>query len=340
VIASGAVLAFGGVPGDPEMTPEEIAAVVEVAHRHGLRVAAHAHGARSIREAILAGADTIEHASLIDDQGIALARDHHVALSMDIYDGDYIDTVGREEKWPEEFLRKNVETTEAQRQGFTRAHAAGVPLVFGTLRKQGGISRNTAVVALPDGSYSLYDKRFLVPFGEHIPLADWIPVLRNRVAGMSHLKAGEAPPLVELAGLTAHLSICYEAIFPQAVARDAVGADLLLNLTNDEWFGPVGAPEMHLMAQTFRAIENRRPLVRVTNTGISAWVDLRGRVQARSPLNVATQGQWQVPLAASWSLFALAPWAVTVGLWLVGLALALPWRRRGTIAKKAAKTIS
>ncbi len=132
VIASGAVLAFGGVPGDPEMTPEEIAAVVEVAHRHGLKVSAHAHGARSIREAILAGADTIEHASLIDAPAIELARQHSVALSMDVYNGDYIDTAGREQGWPEEFLRKNVETTEAQRQGFTQAHAAGVPIVYGT----------------------------------------------------------------------------------------------------------------------------------------------------------------------------------------------------------------
>jgi imidazolonepropionase-like amidohydrolase len=132
VIASGAVLAYGGVPGEPEMTPAEIAAVVEVAHAHGLKVAAHAHGAQSIREAILAGADTIEHASLIDDEGIALARQHDVALSMDVYNGDYIDTAGREQGWPEEFLRKNIETTEAQRQGFTRAHAAGVPIVYGT----------------------------------------------------------------------------------------------------------------------------------------------------------------------------------------------------------------
>jgi imidazolonepropionase-like amidohydrolase len=132
VIASGAVLAYGGVPGEPEMTPAEIAAVVEVAHAHGLRVAAHAHGARSIREAILAGADTIEHASLIDDEAIALARRHDVALSMDVYNGDYIDTAGRAQGWPDEFLRKNIETTEAQRQGFTRAHAAGVPIVYGT----------------------------------------------------------------------------------------------------------------------------------------------------------------------------------------------------------------
>jgi len=132
VIASGAVLAYGGVPGEPEMTPEEIAAVVEVAHAHGLKVSAHAHGARSIREAILAGADTIEHASLIDDEGIALARAHDVALSMDVYNGDYIDTAGRAQGWPEEFLRKNLETTEAQRQGFAKAHAAGVPIVYGT----------------------------------------------------------------------------------------------------------------------------------------------------------------------------------------------------------------
>ncbi|MEZ5531699.1 MAG: amidohydrolase family protein [Steroidobacteraceae bacterium] len=132
VIASGAVLAFGGVPGEPEMTPEEIAAVTAVAHAAGRKVAAHAHGARSIREAILAGADTIEHASLIDDEGIALAKAHGVALSMDVYNGDYIDSEGRRLGWPAEFLRKNAETTEAQRQGFTRAHAAGVAIVYGT----------------------------------------------------------------------------------------------------------------------------------------------------------------------------------------------------------------
>jgi imidazolonepropionase-like amidohydrolase len=132
VIASGAVLAYGGVPGEPEMTPDEIRAVVEVGHRAGLKVTAHAHGARSIREAILAGVDSIEHASLIDDEGIALARERGVALSMDVYNGSYIDTEGRRQGWPEEFLVKNLETTEAQRQGFARAHRAGVTIVYGT----------------------------------------------------------------------------------------------------------------------------------------------------------------------------------------------------------------
>jgi imidazolonepropionase-like amidohydrolase len=133
VIASGAVLAYGGVPGAPEMTQEEIAAVVEVAHANGKKVAAHAHGAESIRMAIAAGADTIEHASYLDDANIADALMRgNVALSLDIYTGDYIDTEGRRMQWPEEFLRKNVETTEVQRQAFTKAVKAGVPIVFGT----------------------------------------------------------------------------------------------------------------------------------------------------------------------------------------------------------------
>lgn len=132
VIASGAVLAYGGVPGSPEMTPEEIAAVVEVGHAAGIKITAHAHGAESIKNAILAGADSIEHASLADDEAITLALEHDVAFSMDIYNGTYIASVGREEGWPEEFLRKNDETTEAQRQVFSKAVAAGVPIIYGT----------------------------------------------------------------------------------------------------------------------------------------------------------------------------------------------------------------
>src|SRR5690606_18625682 len=93
---------------------------------------AHAHGARSIKEAILAGVDSIEHASLADDEAIALAAEHDVAFSMDVYNGDYIDTVGRAQGWPEEFLRKNLETVETQREAFTKAYRAGVPITYGT----------------------------------------------------------------------------------------------------------------------------------------------------------------------------------------------------------------
>lgn len=132
VIASGAVLAYGGVPGDPEMTYEELLAVVEVAHANGLKVAAHAHGAQSIKDAIRAGADTIEHATYIDEEGIALAIEHDVALIMDIGAGDWMIEQGRKQGWVEEFLRKTIETTQVQRESFRRAHEAGVPLAFGT----------------------------------------------------------------------------------------------------------------------------------------------------------------------------------------------------------------
>jgi imidazolonepropionase-like amidohydrolase len=132
IIASGAVLAYGGVPGEPEMTRQEIEAVTEVGRDAGLRVAAHAHGAQSIRDAILAGADTIEHASFIDDEGIRLAIENDVALVMDIGPGDWMIEEGRKQGWVEEFLRKTIETTQVQRENFARAHEAGATIVFGT----------------------------------------------------------------------------------------------------------------------------------------------------------------------------------------------------------------
>jgi len=103
-----------------------------VAHAAGITVTAHAHGAQSVKDAINAGVDSIEHASLVDDEGIRLAVEHNVAFSMDIYNGDWIEVEYRKQNFPEEFLRKNNETTLAQRQNFTKAHAAGVTIVFGT----------------------------------------------------------------------------------------------------------------------------------------------------------------------------------------------------------------
>jgi imidazolonepropionase-like amidohydrolase len=131
-IASGAVLAYGGVPGEPEMTPQDLEAVAEVARVEGIRLAAHAHGAQSIKESILAGAGTIEHATYIDDEGIRLAIENDVALSMDIGAGDWMIEEGRKQGWEEEFLRKTLETTDIQRENFRKAHAAGATIVFGT----------------------------------------------------------------------------------------------------------------------------------------------------------------------------------------------------------------
>jgi imidazolonepropionase-like amidohydrolase len=132
VIATGAVLALGTKPGVSEYTEAEIRAAVEQAAEYGAFVAAHAHGAEGIKRAVRAGVRSIEHGSLIDDEGIALMKEHGTWLVADIYNGDYIATVGREQKWPEDYLRKNHETTEAQRIGFRKAVAAGVKIAYGT----------------------------------------------------------------------------------------------------------------------------------------------------------------------------------------------------------------
>jgi imidazolonepropionase-like amidohydrolase len=132
LIATGAVLAEGTEPGAIELTAGEIAAAVGVARQYGSYATAHAHGAAGIREAIRAGARSIEHASLIDDEGIHMARDAGTWLVMDIYNGDFIEEVGTRDGWPADMLRKNEETTDAQRDGFTRAVRAGVRIAYGT----------------------------------------------------------------------------------------------------------------------------------------------------------------------------------------------------------------
>lgn len=132
LMATGAVLAIGTEPGEPELTEAEMRAAVEVAKTRGSYATAHGHGAEGIKAAIRAGVRSIEHASLIDEEGLLLAREKGVWLVMDIYNGDYIDEVGTAEGWPEEYLRKNRETTQIQRDNFRRAVELGVPLAFGT----------------------------------------------------------------------------------------------------------------------------------------------------------------------------------------------------------------
>lgn len=131
-IATGAVLAMGTEPGAPELTEDQLRAVVKVAHARGKRVTAHAHGAQGIRNAINAGVDSIEHASLADEEALQLAKARGTWLAMDIYNGDYIDEIGTKEGWPEEYLRKNRETTETQRAAFRRAVQLGVKIGFAT----------------------------------------------------------------------------------------------------------------------------------------------------------------------------------------------------------------
>jgi imidazolonepropionase-like amidohydrolase len=132
VIATGAVFTAGTIPTTPEYTEEEIRAAVEEAAKVGTFVAAHAHGAEGIKNAVRAGVRTIEHGSFLDDEGIQLMLKHGTWLVADIYNGDYTEEVGTRDGWPEEILRKNRETTDTQRQNFAKAVKAGVRIGFGT----------------------------------------------------------------------------------------------------------------------------------------------------------------------------------------------------------------
>lgn len=132
IAASGGVLSKGDAPGAPQYTEAEIAAIVTEAHRGGRRVAAHAHGTVSIKEAIRAGVDTIEHASLIDDEGIRLAKERGTWLVMDIYNDDFLLAEGIKAGILPEYIEKERLIGRRQRESFRKAHAAGVKLAFGT----------------------------------------------------------------------------------------------------------------------------------------------------------------------------------------------------------------
>jgi imidazolonepropionase-like amidohydrolase len=132
ICATGGVFSRNTEPGQQQMTYADMKAVADEAHMWGLKVAAHAHGASGIRDAIRAGVDTIEHASLIDDEGIRLAKQYGTWLSMDIYNTDYTQTEGKKNGVLEDNLRKDREIADLQRENFRRAHQAGAKMVFGT----------------------------------------------------------------------------------------------------------------------------------------------------------------------------------------------------------------
>jgi imidazolonepropionase-like amidohydrolase len=130
ICATGGVFSHGDTPGAQQLTLEEIKAIVEEAHRTGLKVAAHAHGADGIKAAILGGVDTIEHASLVDDEGIKLAVQKGAFFGMDIYNTDYTQAEGAKNGVLPENLKKDRDIGEIQRENFRKALKAGVKMIF------------------------------------------------------------------------------------------------------------------------------------------------------------------------------------------------------------------
>jgi len=132
ICASGGVLSKGDQPGTPQYTLEEMQAIAEEAHKLGRKVAAHAHGTQSIKDAVGAGIDSIEHSSLIDDEGIALAKQHGTYLVFDIYNDDYILQEGSKAGMLPESIEKEKKIGRLQRENFRHAYRSGAKLAYGT----------------------------------------------------------------------------------------------------------------------------------------------------------------------------------------------------------------
>ncbi|HLH39660.1 MAG TPA: amidohydrolase family protein [Bryobacteraceae bacterium] len=132
VCASGGVMSKGDQPGTPQYSLEELQAIAAEAHKLGRKTAAHAHGAQSIKDAIRAGIDSVEHSSLIDEEGIALARQHGTFLVFDIYNDDYILAEGAKAGMLSESIEKEKQVGKLQRENFRKAYLAGAKIAFGT----------------------------------------------------------------------------------------------------------------------------------------------------------------------------------------------------------------
>lgn len=155
-----------------------------------------------------------------------------------------------------------------------------------------------------------YDKEHLVPFGEYMPFAEWLP-FQKLVSGIGDFAPGRNETRLAAGGFVLGALICYEAIFA-GLAQDRVsqGANLLVNVSNDAWFGDTSAPPQHLQLAALRAIEQGRWMVRGTNTGISAFIDPLGRIKEAGPQFADVAAVGQVHLRTEPTLFHRLYWAL------------------------------
>ncbi|CAJ0869050.1 hypothetical protein AMST5_02102 [freshwater sediment metagenome] len=213
----------------------------------------------------------------------------------------------------------------------------GKILITGAARVEGDVGGrrgkifNAIQVLQGDRVVAFYDKMHLVPFGEYLPFENLL-----RPLGVSQLvpgtwDRGEGPRALAAPGLPRIAPlVCYEAVFPgEATAEtdEKSRPQLLLNVTNDGWFGQTTGPYQHFAQARLRAIEEGLPLIRVANTGISAIVDPYGRIIESLPLGVEGVIDGPLPLAAPVTFFARKGWIVFPILWTLALALAVMGRR-------------
>jgi apolipoprotein N-acyltransferase len=201
--------------------------------------------------------------------------------------------------WPESAIAWPLDIAEPV-LGEIAAAANGIPVALGLNRREEGRWYNALVVVDATGGVAaLYDKHHLVPFGEYIPFGHLTRGLglRSFAARDGYgYSAGPGPRLLDLGPFGRALPlICYEAIFPQGIRGAPARPDLLLQITNDAWFGEISGPYQHLAQARVRAVEQGLPLVRAANTGVSAVIDPGGRILAQLSLGEAGFLDHQVP---------------------------------------------
>ncbi len=176
-----------------------------------------------------------------------------------------------------------------------------VALITGAYGKepQTGLITNSLFVINHQGEIhpSYYSKTILLAFGEYLPGEQWFPAIRQFLPMVGNFGRGHGPTtLLTLKDYKMGPQICYESLFPEfSIALADLGAQFIVNVTNDSWYGQWQEPYQHLIMTLARAVEIRRPLVRVTNTGISTVVLASGEILAQSPMHQAWSGYYSVP---------------------------------------------
>jgi apolipoprotein N-acyltransferase len=258
---------------------------------------------------------------------------HHVELTRALAARGRLDLTVWSETAVDDDLDLHPELAERLR---ALAAELGAPLVTGAPRSRHGRPTNAVVLVGPEGLRGSYDKQVLVPFAEADPsfLAFLAPLVGPVASGTPYAAGRESAVLPGPVPFSA--PVCFEITYPALVRRfRAAGARLLVNLSNDAWFGPTGYAELHLSHAVLRAVELRTWVVRGTNTGISALVDPAGRVRER--LGLFEEGSFAAPLraAATETLYARFGNAPVLAL-LAALVLAAPLTGRGRARRRRA----
>ena len=240
--------------------------------------------------------------------------------------------------WPESAVAFFLLDDASRRSQISAALPAGAVLLTGGDRRQPNYATNrwdyfNSLLVLDGGVVTTgYDKYHLVPFGEYVPFQGFGPVA-TATAGMGSFVAGPAPQTLQVRGLPPFSPlICYEVIFPGAVTDRLTPPQLLINITNDAWYGNTAGPHQHLAIARMRAIEEGVPLLRAANTGISAIIDAYGRTLRILPLGMEGIVDAPLPAARDATLYRdLADSIVLVTSILLGTLLCFASQRRHKI---------